>query len=273
MITITTVNVNGLRAASGKGFDQAGSGGHQGPTWSACRRCAPSTRRSRPQLQGARGWARPLFAPAAAKGRAGVGLYTRVEPTRTQVGFGSRRIRRLGPLHRGRPPPDRGPARRDGGQPRTSPPAKDRHPAARRRRSASWRSSSLYLNLGPQAPRGRRPRSGGLRRLEHRPPRSRSEKLEIQQEDRRLPARGARLAQPRLRRGKLRRHRPAPFTPTPARPLLLVVLPRPRLRQRRAGWRIDYQIATPGTRRPSPRRPPRSSAPWTTRPAGPTTRR
>ena len=87
MITITTVNVNGLRAASGKGFDE----------WLAATGadvvCLQEVRAEHaqvpPQLREPEGWARPLFAPAAAKGRAGVGLYTRVAPTRTQVGFGS----------------------------------------------------------------------------------------------------------------------------------------------------------------------------------------
>jgi exodeoxyribonuclease-3 len=81
------VNVNGLRAASGKGFDQ----------WLAATGadvvCLQEVRAEHaqvpPQLREPEGWACPLFAPAAAKGRAGVGLYTRVEPTRTQVGFGS----------------------------------------------------------------------------------------------------------------------------------------------------------------------------------------
>ena len=87
MITITTVNVNGLRAASGKGFD----------AWLAATGadvvCLQEVRAEHAQvpapLREPEGWARPLFAPAAAKGRAGVGLYTRVEPTRSQVGFGS----------------------------------------------------------------------------------------------------------------------------------------------------------------------------------------
>lgn len=87
MITITTVNVNGLRAASGKGFD----------AWLAATKadvvCLQEVRADHEQvpvaLREPEGWARPLFAPAAAKGRAGVGLYTRLEPTRSQVGFGS----------------------------------------------------------------------------------------------------------------------------------------------------------------------------------------
>jgi exodeoxyribonuclease-3 len=88
MITITTVNVNGLRAAAGKGFD----------AWLAQTKadvvCLQEVRAEHDQvplaLREPEGWARPLFAPASAKGRAGVGLYTRVEPTRSQVGFGSK---------------------------------------------------------------------------------------------------------------------------------------------------------------------------------------
>jgi exodeoxyribonuclease-3 len=87
MITITTVNVNGLRAASAKGFD----------AWLAATKadvvCLQEVRADHQQvpapLRAPERWARPLFAPAVAKGRAGVGLYTRVEPVRSQVGFGS----------------------------------------------------------------------------------------------------------------------------------------------------------------------------------------
>jgi exodeoxyribonuclease-3 len=94
MITITTVNVNGLRAAAGKGFD----------AWLAATEadvvCLQEVRADGEQvplaLREPEGWARPLFAPAASKGRAGVGLYTRVEPTRSQVGFGSKEFDQSG---------------------------------------------------------------------------------------------------------------------------------------------------------------------------------
>ncbi|MBR7837409.1 exodeoxyribonuclease III [Actinospica durhamensis] len=87
MIKITTVNVNGLRAASTKGFD----------AWLAATDaqvvCLQEVRADATQVPAAlrepEGWHLPLFAPAAAKGRAGVALYSRIAPTRTQIGFGS----------------------------------------------------------------------------------------------------------------------------------------------------------------------------------------
>ena len=81
MIKITTVNVNGLRPASTKGFD----------AWLAATDahvvCLQEVRAEAdqvpPALREPAGWQRPLFAPATAKGRAGVALYTRIAPTRT----------------------------------------------------------------------------------------------------------------------------------------------------------------------------------------------
>ncbi|MEU3251275.1 exodeoxyribonuclease III [Streptomyces sp. NPDC006997] len=86
MLTVTSVNVNGLRAASKKGFVE----------WlrdtSADVLCLQEVRAEPEQLpEGVRapdGW-HVVHAPAAAKGRAGVSLYTRREPDRVQVGFGS----------------------------------------------------------------------------------------------------------------------------------------------------------------------------------------
>ncbi|CAM5548009.1 Exodeoxyribonuclease III OS=Streptomyces rimosus subsp. rimosus (strain ATCC / DSM 40260/ JCM 4667 / NRRL 2234) OX=1265868 GN=xth PE=3 SV=1 [Streptomyces rimosus subsp. rimosus] len=86
MLTVTTVNVNGLRAAAKKGF----------LPWLAETDadviCLQEVRAEPDQLPaGARepdGW-HTVHAPAAAKGRAGVSLYTRREPERVQVGFGS----------------------------------------------------------------------------------------------------------------------------------------------------------------------------------------
>jgi exodeoxyribonuclease-3 len=80
------VNVNGLRAAAKKGFVE----------WlaetSADVLCLQEVRAEPEQLpEGVRrpeGW-HVVHAPAAAKGRAGVSLYTRREPDRVQVGFGS----------------------------------------------------------------------------------------------------------------------------------------------------------------------------------------
>ncbi|MFJ1750054.1 exodeoxyribonuclease III [Streptomyces sp. NPDC088116] len=86
MPTVTSVNVNGLRAAAKKGFVE----------WladtSADVVCLQEVRAEPPQLtedvREPAGW-HALFAPAAAKGRAGVALFSRREPERTQIGFGS----------------------------------------------------------------------------------------------------------------------------------------------------------------------------------------
>ncbi|MFE9248739.1 exodeoxyribonuclease III [Streptomyces sp. NPDC007088] len=86
MLTVTTVNVNGLRAAAKKGFVE----------WladtSADVVCLQEVRAEPGQLpvEVARpdGWF-AVHAPAAAKGRAGVSLYSRREPDRLRTGFGS----------------------------------------------------------------------------------------------------------------------------------------------------------------------------------------
>jgi exodeoxyribonuclease III len=86
VLTVTSVNVNGLRAAAKKGFVE----------WltrtSADVLCLQEVRAEPEQLPaGVRqpeGW-HVVHAPAAAKGRAGVSLYTRREPDRVQIGFGS----------------------------------------------------------------------------------------------------------------------------------------------------------------------------------------
>ncbi|MFF1419246.1 exodeoxyribonuclease III [Streptomyces sp. NPDC058280] len=86
MRTVTSVNVNGLRAAAKKGFVE----------WlaetSADVVCLQEVRAEPQQLsedvRQPEGW-HTLHAPAAAKGRAGVSLYSRREPDRTRIGFGS----------------------------------------------------------------------------------------------------------------------------------------------------------------------------------------
>lgn len=86
VLRISTVNVNGLRAAAKKGFLE----------WLAATEadvvCLQETRAERDQLSGAvlepEGW-HVVLAPAAAKGRAGVALYTRVRPDAVRVGFGA----------------------------------------------------------------------------------------------------------------------------------------------------------------------------------------
>ncbi|MDJ0340880.1 exodeoxyribonuclease III [Streptomyces sp. H10-C2] len=86
MLTVTTVNVNGLRAAAKKGF----------LPWleatAADVVCLQEVRAEAEQLpdeiREPAGW-HAYYAPAAAKGRAGVSIYTRREPERVQIGFGS----------------------------------------------------------------------------------------------------------------------------------------------------------------------------------------
>ncbi|MET9482237.1 exodeoxyribonuclease III [Streptomyces sp. NPDC006638] len=86
MLTVTSVNVNGLRAAAKKGFVEWLAG------TSADVVCLQEVRAEPEQLPaGVRepaGW-HTVHAPALAKGRAGVSLYTRREPERTRIGFGS----------------------------------------------------------------------------------------------------------------------------------------------------------------------------------------
>ncbi|TXS55584.1 exodeoxyribonuclease III [Streptomyces sp. t39] len=86
MLTVTSVNVNGLRAAAKKGFVEWLAG------TSADVVCLQEVRAEAAQLpqevRSPEGWF-TVHAPAAAKGRAGVALYTRREPDRVRVGFGS----------------------------------------------------------------------------------------------------------------------------------------------------------------------------------------
>ena len=89
MLTVSTVNVNGLRAAVRKGF----------PAWLAGTPadvvCLQEVRAEPGQLPDAArrpdGW-HAVFAPSATRGRAGVGLLTRSEPERVRIGFGSDRF-------------------------------------------------------------------------------------------------------------------------------------------------------------------------------------
>ncbi|GGT34298.1 exodeoxyribonuclease III [Streptomyces purpureus] len=86
MLTVTTANVNGLRAAAKKGFVE----------WLAATGadvvCLQEVRAEAAQLpeevRTPEGWF-TVHAPAAAKGRAGVSLYTRREPDQVRIGFGS----------------------------------------------------------------------------------------------------------------------------------------------------------------------------------------
>ncbi|WP_333755517.1 exodeoxyribonuclease III [Streptomyces sp. IBSBF 3352] len=86
MLTVTSVNVNGLRAAAKKGFVEWLAGTDADVV---CLQEVRAEPQQLPEHVGApEGW-HVLHAPAAAKGRAGVSLYTRREPDRVRVGFGS----------------------------------------------------------------------------------------------------------------------------------------------------------------------------------------
>ncbi|MEE1929484.1 exodeoxyribonuclease III [Streptomyces sp. TRM 70351] len=85
MLKVSTVNVNGLRAAAGKGYV---------PWLAGCEAdvvCLQEVRALPEQLSGAvrapEGWY-AQWAPAAAKGRSGVALLTRREPEAVRTGFG-----------------------------------------------------------------------------------------------------------------------------------------------------------------------------------------
>ncbi|MBS2965540.1 exodeoxyribonuclease III [Actinocrinis puniceicyclus] len=86
MITISTANVNGIRAAARKGFD----------SWLAqttadvvCLQEVRAEPHEIPaELREVQGW-HPLFAPSSAKGRSGVAIYSRVEPIESRIGFAS----------------------------------------------------------------------------------------------------------------------------------------------------------------------------------------
>ncbi|WP_243791960.1 exodeoxyribonuclease III [Saccharopolyspora gloriosae] len=86
MFTVSTVNVNGLRAAAKKGFIEWLAGTEADVI------CMQETRAEPEQLSAAvrepEGWY-PLLAPSSAKGRSGVALYSRAEPAASRIGFGS----------------------------------------------------------------------------------------------------------------------------------------------------------------------------------------
>ncbi|GGV49028.1 exodeoxyribonuclease [Kitasatospora herbaricolor] len=86
MIVVTSVNVNGIRAAAKKGFVE----------WLGATEadvvCLQEVRAEAdqlpPELKDLPGW-HTAWAPAATKGRAGVAVLSRSEPERTAIGFGS----------------------------------------------------------------------------------------------------------------------------------------------------------------------------------------
>lgn len=85
VLTVSTVNVNGLRAAASKGF----------VAWLAatsadivaCQEVRAEPHQLADHVSDPEGWF-VTHAPAATKGRSGVSIYSRYEPTTTRVGFG-----------------------------------------------------------------------------------------------------------------------------------------------------------------------------------------
>ncbi|MEW2547824.1 exodeoxyribonuclease III [Streptomyces sp. NPDC047002] len=86
MLTVTSVNVNGLRAAARKGFVPWLAGTAADVLCLQEVRAEPG--RLPEDVRAPEGW-HTLHAPAAAKGRAGVSLYSRREPDAVRIGFGS----------------------------------------------------------------------------------------------------------------------------------------------------------------------------------------
>lgn len=86
MLTISTANVNGIRAASRKGFD------HWLARTAADVVCLQEVRAELHEipaaLREAEGW-HVLFAPSSAKGRSGVAVFSKIEPRETRIGFSS----------------------------------------------------------------------------------------------------------------------------------------------------------------------------------------
>jgi exodeoxyribonuclease-3 len=86
VLTVSTVNVNGLRAAARKGFLE----------WLAATGadvvCLQEVRATLdqlpPEVSAPHGWY-AVHAPASTKGRAGVAIYSRTEPEAVRVGFGA----------------------------------------------------------------------------------------------------------------------------------------------------------------------------------------
>ncbi|MFG2923605.1 exodeoxyribonuclease III [Streptomyces sp. NPDC048305] len=85
MLTVTSVNVNGIRAAAKKGFVEWL--GRTEADVICLQEVRAEVQQIPEELREPAGW-HAVYAPAAAKGRAGVAVYTRREPERVQIGFG-----------------------------------------------------------------------------------------------------------------------------------------------------------------------------------------
>jgi exodeoxyribonuclease-3 len=85
VLTVSTVNVNGLRAAAKKGFVEWLAGTKADVV--GCQEVRAELSQLPPEVGEPKGW-HAIHAPSAAKGRNGVSLYCRTEPEYVQVGFG-----------------------------------------------------------------------------------------------------------------------------------------------------------------------------------------
>lgn len=86
VLTVTTANVNGIRAAARKGFVEWLTATDADVV---CLQEVRATEEQVPeQVRAVEGW-HWLLAPAEQKGRAGVAILSRSQPQRTRVGFGS----------------------------------------------------------------------------------------------------------------------------------------------------------------------------------------
>ncbi|WP_026360347.1 exodeoxyribonuclease III [Amycolatopsis nigrescens] len=85
MLTISTVNVNGLRAAAKKGFVEWLAATEADVV--ACQEVRAEPEQLPAELRAPEGW-HSLHAPSSVKGRSGVSVYSRVEPEFVRIGFG-----------------------------------------------------------------------------------------------------------------------------------------------------------------------------------------